>query len=52
MTLVGITVKYAVIVVSSIPVFILYSFIQKYFVKGIIVGAIKGWAWNCGLWAV
>lgn len=40
--MVGITVKYAVIVVSSIPVLILYPFIQKYFIKGIMIGAIKG----------
>lgn len=39
--MVGVTVKYAVIVVSSIPVLILYPFIQKYFIKGIMVGAIK-----------
>jgi putative aldouronate transport system permease protein len=40
--MIGVTVKYAVIVVSSIPVLILYPFIQKYFIKGIMVGAIKG----------
>lgn len=39
---IGLTVKYAVIVVSSLPVIILYPFIQKYFVKGIMVGAVKG----------
>ncbi len=39
---VGLTVKYAVIIVSSIPVMILYPFIQKYFVKGVMIGAIKG----------
>ncbi|SDO35384.1 putative aldouronate transport system permease protein [Paenibacillus sp. yr247] len=33
--------KYSVIVISSIPVLILYPFIQKYFVKGVMVGAIK-----------
>jgi ABC-type glycerol-3-phosphate transport system permease component len=42
MVKIGITVKYAVIVVSSLPVVILYPFIQKYFIKGIMVGAIKG----------
>lgn len=40
--MIGLTVKYAVIVVSSIPVIIMYPFIQKYFVKGVMVGAIKG----------
>jgi ABC-type glycerol-3-phosphate transport system permease component len=42
MVKIGITVKYAVIVVSSLPVVVLYPFIQKYFIKGIMVGAIKG----------
>jgi len=42
MAKIGLTVKYAVIVVSSIPVAILYPFIQKYFVKGVMIGAIKG----------
>jgi putative aldouronate transport system permease protein len=40
--MIGVTIKYAVIVVSCIPVMILYPFIQKYFIKGIMVGAIKG----------
>ncbi|RTE10853.1 carbohydrate ABC transporter permease [Paenibacillus whitsoniae] len=34
--------KYGIIIVSSLPVLILYPFIQKYFVKGVMVGAIKG----------
>ncbi len=36
------SIKYSVIVVSSVPVLILYPLIQKYFVKGIMIGAIKG----------
>ncbi len=36
------TVVYATIVVAVIPMLILYPFIQKFFVKGIMVGAIKG----------
>lgn len=36
------TFIYATIVVSSIPMLILYPFIQKYFVKGVMVGSIKG----------
>jgi len=40
--MIGVTVKYAAIVVSSVPVLVLYPFIQKYFVKGIMVGALKG----------
>src|SRR5699024_8164044 len=35
-------IKYAVIVVASIPVLLLYPFLQKYFMKGVMVGAIKG----------
>ncbi len=34
--------KYAVIVVSSAPLLALYPFVQKYFVKGIMVGSVKG----------
>jgi putative aldouronate transport system permease protein len=34
--------KYALIVVSSAPVLIIYPFFQRYFVKGIMIGAIKG----------
>lgn len=34
--------KYAVIIVSSLPVMIIYPFVQKYFVKGIMIGAVKG----------
>lgn len=36
------TMKYAVIIVSSLPVLILYPFVQKHFVTGVMVGAIKG----------
>lgn len=38
----GETIKYAVVVVSSIPMLIIYPFIQKFFVKGIMIGAVKG----------
>jgi putative aldouronate transport system permease protein len=34
--------KYSLIVVSSAPVFVIYPFIQKYFVKGIMIGSLKG----------
>ncbi len=34
--------QYSLIIVSSLPVMILYPFIQKYFVQGIMVGSIKG----------
>lgn len=36
------TMMYATMVVAVLPMLILYPFIQKYFVKGIMVGAIKG----------
>ncbi len=36
------TVRYAVIIVASIPVFLMYPFVQKYFVKGVMVGSVKG----------
>ena len=36
------TVRYAVIIVASIPVFLMYPFVQKYFVKGVMIGAVKG----------
>lgn len=35
-------VKNAVIVVTMVPVMLVYPFVQKYFVKGVMVGAIKG----------
>lgn len=34
--------KYSIIVVASVPVWCLYPFIQKYFVKGVMIGAVKG----------
>ncbi|MDO4677141.1 MAG: carbohydrate ABC transporter permease [Eubacteriales bacterium] len=34
--------KYAVIVVASVPVLMIYPFVQKYFVKGVTIGAVKG----------
>lgn len=35
-------IKYALIVVTTTPILILYPFLQKYFTKGVMVGAIKG----------
>lgn len=34
--------KYSLIVVASLPMMLIYPFVQRYFVKGIMIGAIKG----------
>lgn len=34
--------KYTMIVVSTLPVMVVYPFMQKYFVKGVMVGSLKG----------
>lgn len=34
--------RYAVIIISLIPILLVYPFIQKYFTKGVMVGAVKG----------
>lgn len=34
--------KYALIVVASVPVLVLYPFVQKHFAKGVMVGSLKG----------
>ena len=36
------SIKYAVIVVAIIPIMCVYPFLQKFFVKGVMVGAVKG----------
>lgn len=36
------TVKMATVLISSVPIMIVYPFLQKYFVKGVMVGAVKG----------
>lgn len=35
-------IKYATIMVSVIPMMIIYPFVQKYFVSGVMIGAVKG----------
>lgn len=35
-------IKYGVIVVSTLPVIILYPFMQRYFEKGVMIGSVKG----------
>ncbi len=37
----GEMLKYGTIVISSLPLMILYPFIQKYFVKGVMIGSVK-----------
>ena len=36
------TLQYATIIVSTVPILCIYPFLQKYFAKGVMVGAIKG----------
>lgn len=36
------TVKFATIVFSTVPILLVYPFLQKYFAKGVMIGAIKG----------
>lgn len=39
---IGESIKYATIVVSTAPILCVYPFIQKYFTKGVMIGAVKG----------
>lgn len=36
------TIKYGVIIISSLPVLVVYPFVQKHFVKGVMIGSVKG----------
>ena len=36
------SLKYALIIVASVPMLILYPFLQKFFVKGVMIGSVKG----------
>ncbi|OCT15471.1 sugar ABC transporter permease [Paenibacillus pectinilyticus] len=38
----AVTLKYATIIVATVPILFVYPFLQKYFVKGALIGAIKG----------
>ena len=42
MSVIGISIKAAVIIVSTLPIILLYPFLQKYFVKGLTIGSVKG----------
>ena len=33
--------KYALIVVAAFPILIVYPFVQKYFIKGMMIGSVK-----------
>lgn len=35
-------IKYGVIIVSTLPLLVIYPFLQKYFNKGVMIGAVKG----------
>lgn len=38
----GVNMKYAAIVVATLPILCIYPFAQKFFVKGVMIGAVKG----------
>lgn len=42
MEAVGESIKYATIMVATVPILVVYPFLQKYFVKGVMIGSIKG----------
>ena len=36
------TIKFATTVVATVPILLLYPFLQKYYVKGAMIGSVKG----------
>ena len=36
------SMKYAIVIIASLPIMLVYPFMQKYFVKGVFIGSIKG----------
>lgn len=41
-TMIAESIKYGIIIVSSLPIMTVYPFAQKYFVKGVMIGSLKG----------
>ena len=40
--MIGESIEYAVIIIATVPILCIYPFLQKYFIKGVMVGAVKG----------
>ena len=40
--IVPVTLKYASIMISTLPILLVYPFVQRYFVKGVMIGSLKG----------
>ena len=40
--MVALTIRYTAIMITTLPIICVYPFIQKYFVKGVMIGSIKG----------
>ena len=36
------SLKYTTILCASVPMLVIYSFVQKYFAKGVMIGSVKG----------
>lgn len=39
---IGESIKYALVIVATVPILVVYPLIQKYFAKGVMIGAVKG----------
>ncbi len=39
---IGLTIQYAAIIITMAPITVLYPFLQRYFVRGLLIGSIKG----------